>query len=118
MDYTSIKKKYKQPDMSDERAKNIYQLEIAHKLLMIGTIVIGLITIIDIFIPDHLFLLDEASLAAITGFLKTMESFVKKKIALLVEKNEAKISSKEVESLSKDATNVAKNIKRSRSKSK
>ena len=118
MDYKVIKEKYNKPQMSDETAKKIQQLEIAYKIFIAGTFVVGAITVIDIFTPDPLFLLDEAALAAITGFLKTAASFAKKKIALLVETDNAKISSQDVELLSKDVTNVAKNIKRSRSNKK
>lgn len=118
MDYKAIKDKYNKPQMSEETAKKIYQLEIAHKLFIAGTFVVGAITIVDIFTPDPLFMLDEAALAAITGFLKSASSFAKKKIALLVETDNAEISSKEVEEISKDVTNVAKNIKRSRTNKK
>jgi hypothetical protein len=118
MDYKIIKEKYNKPQMSDETAKKINQLEVAYKVLIIGTYVVGAITVIDIFTPDPIFMLDEAALAAITGFLKTASTFAKKKIALLVETDNAKISSKDVEELSKDVTNVAKNIKRSRTSKK
>ena len=118
MNYKLLKEKYNKPEMSDETAKKIQQLEIANKIFLAGTFIVGTITVLDIFTPDPIFMLDEAALAAITGFLKTASSFAKKKIALLVETNNAKISSKDVEELSKDVTNVAMNIKRSRTKDK
>ena len=118
MEYKKIKDKYNKPNMSNETAKKIHQYEVAYKALIIGTYIIGAITVIDVFTPDPLFLLDEAALGAITGFLKASATIAKKKIALLVETNEAKISSKEVAELSKDVTNVAKNIKRSRTENK
>lgn len=114
--YQKIKDKYNKPDMSDEVASKIKKLEILNKLFIIGTVIIGVITIIDIFTPDPLFLLDEATLAAITGLLKTLSSITKKKIATLIETNSLKITSKEIEDLSKDVTNVAKNVKRTRNK--
>lgn len=114
--YQTIKNKYNKPDMSDEVARKIKKLEILNKLFIIGTVIVGIITIIDIFVPDPIFLLDEASLAAITGLLKTLSSITKKKIAILIETNSLKISSKDIEDISKDATNVAKNVKRARSK--
>lgn len=114
--YQTIKNKYNKPDMSDEVASKIKKLELLNKLFIIGTVIVGIITIIDIFVPDPIFLLDEASLAAITGLLKTLSSITKKKIAILIETNSLKISSKDIEEISKDATNVAKNVKRTRSK--
>jgi len=116
MSYQLIKEKYNKPNMSDEIAKKIKSLEVINKILILGTIVIGIITILDIFTPDPIFLLDEAALAAITGFLKVASSIVKKKIALLVETNKAKITAKDIEEISKEATNTAKSIKRSRTK--
>lgn len=114
--YQTIKNKYNKPNMSDEVASKIKKLEILNKLFIIGTIIIGIITVIDIFVPDPIFLLDEATLAAITGLLKTLSSITKKKIAILIETNNSKLSQKDIEELSKDATNVAKNIKKSRNK--
>ena len=42
--------------------KKIKKLEILDTLLIIGIVIIGTITVIDIFIPDPIFLLDEAAL--------------------------------------------------------
>ena len=114
--YQSTKRKYKKLDMSDATASKIRNLEVIHKLLLLGTFIIGIITIIDIFVPDPVFLLDEAALAAITGFFKTAATFTKKKIALLVETDSAKMSTEDVEELSKNIKNATKNIKRSRNK--
>ena len=116
MKYQMIKDKYNKPNMSDETAKKIKKYEIINKLLIIGTVVVGVITILDIFTVDPIFLLDEATLATITGFLKYCSSFTKKRIALLVETNGSKISAKDIEELSKEATKVAKDIKKSRTK--
>ena len=49
--------------------KKIKRLELIEKILIAGTVIVGIITVIDIFIPDPILLLDEAALTAITGLL-------------------------------------------------
>lgn len=98
----------------DKKIKNkIKRLEIIDKILIIFTVIIGIITVIDIFIPDPIFLLDEAALASITGLLTYISTIIRKKIDSLKENKELKIDSKELVS---KVSETAVSIKKSRDK--
>lgn len=97
--------------------KKIKTLEVIEKILVAGTIVIGIITVIDIFLPDPIFLLDEAALTAITGLLTYIASIVKRKVDDL--KNGTKdnpIDTKQINEITEKLTDTAKSVKRSRGK--
>lgn len=97
--------------------KKIKTLEIIEKILVVGTIIIGIITVIDIFIPDPIFLLDEAALTAITGLLTYIASLVKRKVDDL--KNGTKdnpIDSKQIGEITNRVTETVNSVKRSRGK--
>ena len=58
----------------------IKKLEIIEKILIAGTVLVGIITIVDIFIPDPILLLDEAALTAITGLLTYIANLVRRRV--------------------------------------
>ena len=94
--------------------KKIKSLEIIDTLLTIGTIIIGIITVIDIFLPDPLFMLDEAALTAITGLLAYISSLIRKKVDKLKNGTKEKIDIKEIEKLNDKISETASSVKRSR----
>lgn len=97
--------------------KKVKSLEIIEKVLVVGIILIGIITVIDIFLPDPIFLLDEAALTAITGLLTYIASIVKRKVDDL--KNGTKnnpIDTKQISEITEKLTDTAKSVKRSRGK--
>lgn len=94
----------------------IKKLEIIDKILIAGTIIIGVITVIDIFIPDPIFLLDEAALTAITGLLTYFSSLVRKKIEKLKNDDKSKINMKEIGEITNKVTETAAVVKKSRNK--
>ena len=94
--------------------KKIKSLEIIDTLLIIGTIIIGIITVIDIFLPDPLFMLDEAALTAITGLLAYISSLIRKKVDKLKNGTKEKIDIKEIEKLNDKISETASSVKRSR----
>lgn len=96
--------------------KKIKRLEIVDKLLIVGTILIGIITVIDIFIPDPIFLLDEAALTAITGLLTYLSSLVRKEIEKLKNDGKVKIDMKEIGDITNKVTETANIVKKSRNK--
>ena len=98
----------------DKKIENkIKILEIIDKILIIFTVIIGIITVIDIFIPDPIFLLDEAALASITGLLTYISTIIRKRIDSLKENKKLKIDSKELVS---KVSETAVSIKKSRGK--
>ncbi|MBR2997627.1 MAG: hypothetical protein IKF37_00940 [Bacilli bacterium] len=96
--------------------KEIKRYEIIEKVLILGAIIIGVITVIDIFLPDPIFLLDEASLAAITGLLTYLSSIVRKRIEELKNGEKKKINAKDIEEITTKVTETAASVNRSRKK--
>lgn len=94
--------------------KKIKSLEIIDILLTIGTVIIGIITVIDIFIPDPLFMLDEAALTAITGLLAYISSLVRKQVDKLKNGSKEKTDIRELEKLTEKVSETASSVKRSR----
>ena len=94
--------------------KKIKSLEIIDTLLIIGTIIIGIITVIDIFLPDPLFMLDEAALTTITGLLAYISSLIRKKVDKLKNGTKEKTDIKEIEKLNDKISETVSSVKRSR----
>ncbi len=88
--------------------------EILRIILIVLTIAIGVITIVDIFVPDPVFALDEAALASITGLLTFLITLVSKKEDELKNGINNKMDSKDLEELTTKATKAAKAVKSSR----
>ena len=96
--------------------KEIKKYEIIEKVLIALAIIIGVITIIDIFLPDPIFMLDEASLAAITGLLTYLSSLVRNKIEELKNGEKKKINTKDIEEITTKVTETATTVRKSRKK--
>ena len=96
--------------------KKIKEYKIIEKVLITFAIIIGVITVIDIFLPDPIFMLDEASLAAITGLLTYLSSLVRKKIEDLENGENKKIRTKDIEEITSKVTETANAVNRSRKK--
>ena len=98
--------------------EEIKKYKILEKVLITFTIIIGIITVIDIFLPDPIFMLDEASLAAITGLLTYLSSLVRKKIEEIENGENKKIASKDIEEITSKVTETANAVSKSRKRSK
>lgn len=96
--------------------KEIKKYEIIEKVLVALAIVIGIITVIDIFVPDPIFMLDEAALASITGLLTFLSSLVRNKIEDLKNGEKKKIQAKDIEEITTKVTETAASVNRSRKK--
>lgn len=96
--------------------KQIKTYSILRIILIILTIALGVITIVDIFVPDPVFALDEAALASITGLLTFLITLVSKKEDELKNGVNNKMDSKDIEELTTKVTNTASEVKRSRKK--
>ena len=94
--------------------KKIKTLEIIEKILIVGTIIVGIITVIDIFTIDPIFMLDEAALTAITGLLTYISTLVRKEIDRLKNGSKEKRDIKELEKLTEKVSETASSVKRSR----
>ena len=114
----NIKKKFNNQEISDTTATKIASLEITNKLLKAATITAGVITVIDLFVPDPVLGLDEAALASITGLLKYSSTIVENKIEALANSDDASIKIDEVTKLTEQLTKTATDVKRSKSQKK
>lgn len=111
-----IKKKYKNMEMSNETAGKIKKLEVANKILSAAMVASGIVTAIDLIVPDPVFGLDEAALTALTTGLATAKSTVKSHIDNLALEGSTEIQAEEVNKLTKAFTEVAKSVKSKKDK--
>lgn len=96
--------------------KKIRKLQRAKAFFLSITIIIGIITIIDIFVPDPILFLDEAALASLTGFFMFMCSSIDAKISDLKMGNTAPIKVQDVKEITTRLNDTAKSVKRSRNR--
>ena len=111
-----IREKYKNPNLSEADANKIARLETTNKILNGATAIAGVITVIDLFVPDPCFGLDEAALAALTGLLGGASAFVDNKIDKIAKEANADIQMEEVNKLSGQIADAAKKAKDSRAR--
>ena len=113
-----VKAKYKNMSMSDETAMKIVRLNTLNSVLKTATGAVGLITVIDYFIPDPVFGLDEAALTAITGLLGYGASLVDNKIDSLAASDDAELKMEEINNLTNKLTDVAGKVKKQKPNTK
>lgn len=113
-----IKKKYKNLEMDDQVAQNILNLEVTSTVLKTATLLVGIITTIDLIVPDPVFGLDEIALSSITTLLGTATKIVGNKIENIVNLEDGHLKEEEIIELSTDIYKVAKNISKKDKKTK
>ena len=94
----------------------IKRLKVLEIILISLTIVVGIITVIDIFTADPVFMLDEAALASITGLLTYLSSLVRRRIDELKNGEDNKIKTEEIEEITTKVSKTASAVKQSRKK--
>ena len=107
-----VKAKYKNMSMSDDTAMKIVRLNTLNNVLKAATGVVGLVTVIDYFVPDPLLGLDEAALTAITGLLGYSSSLVNNKIDSIAASDDAELKMEEINNLTNKLTDVAGKVKK------
>ena len=107
-----VKAKYKNMSMSDDTAMKIVRLNTLNSVLKAATGVVGLVTVIDYFIPDPVLGLDEAALTAITGLLGYSSSLVNNKIDSIAASDDAELKMEEINNLTNKLTDVASKVKK------
>ena len=96
--------------------KKIKRLELIEKILIAGTVIVGIITVIDIFIPDPILLLDEAALTAITGLLTYIANLVRRRVEELKNGEKSSVGAKQIGEVANRVSETAKTVKKSRGK--
>lgn len=112
----NIKKKYKNMQMSDDTAAKIVRLNNINSILKAATAAVGIVTVVDFFIPDPVLGLDEAALTALTGVLGSASSVVSNKIENIANSEDATLQMDEITTLTGQLTNAVGKVKQSRSK--
>lgn len=112
-----VKNKYKNMSMTDETALKIVRLDTLNNVLKTATGLVGLVTVVDFFIPDPLLGLDEAALTAITGLLGYSSSLVSNKIDSIAESDDAELKMEEINNLADKLTDVAGKVKKDKNNS-
>lgn len=107
-----VKNKYKNMSMSDETAMKIVRLNTLNSVLKAATGVVGLVTVIDYFIPDPVLGLDEVALTAITGLLGYSSSLVDNKIDKIAASDDAELKMEEINNLANKLNDVAGKVKK------
>lgn len=102
--------------MNDETFKKISNLKMLNNIFICGMFIVGIITIIDLFVPDPIFLLDEAALAAITALFKVLSSVVEKKIDLLSNGQDVEINGQDASLVTGAFKDTVDAVKKSRKK--
>lgn len=113
-----IKMKYKNMSMSDSSAKKIMRLEITNKILKAATAAVGVLTFIDIIVPDPVPGIDEAILTGVTALLGSAVTIVNNKIEDLANTDNTDLKMEEVALLSEQLNNVAAAVANKRAASK
>ena len=108
----NVKAKYKNMSMSDETAMKIVRLNTLNSVLKAATGVVGLVTVIDYFIPDPVLGLDEAALTAITTLLGYSSSLVDNKIDKIAASDDAELKMEEINNLANKLSDVAGKVKK------
>lgn len=106
-----MRKKYNNMQMSEVAAAKVYRLDVASNALKAATAVVGVVTVIDLFIPDPVLGIDEVGLTAITGLLGYVSSLVDNKAKSIANDEDASIQMDEVTKLTEQIGNAAKAVK-------
>lgn len=111
-----IRKKYNNPNLSEKDAKKIATLEATNKVLVGASAAAGVVTVIDLFVPDPVLGLDEAALVALTTLLGSASAFVNNKIDKIAKEENSDIQMEEIAKLSGQLTDAASKAKASRAR--
>ena len=99
------------------KSSKVERLEVVSKALGTATMVAGVITAIDLIVPDPVFGIDEAALTAITALIGTGKGIVDKQIASLKESDNYSYDQDQVNDLAKKIKGVHDAFKASKGKS-
>ena len=105
-----IKRKYNNMEMTDDTAKKIKNLEVVNNILVAATGVVGILTVVNYFVPDPVPGIDEAVMTGATALLGSASTIVKNKINDLAATGTTEVKMEEVTNLSDQLSNVARKV--------
>ena len=105
-----IKRKYQNMEMTDDTAKKIKNLEVVNNILVAATGVVGILTVVNYFVPDPVPGIDEAVMTGATVLLTSASAIVKNKINDLAATGTTEMKMEEVTKLSDQLSNLARKV--------
>ncbi len=105
-------------DKNNEKLRQkIYDLEQINRVFYVLTNIVGIITIIDLIIPDPLFGLDEVALASLTSLLGLITALINRNIERLKREGKFTLKISDINDIGREVKNTKDNISKSRSNS-
>ena len=102
-------------DKNNEKLRHkINELEQINKVLSIFTNIVGVITIIDLIIPDPLFGIDEIALASLTTLLGVIGALINRNIERLKREGKFTLKISDINDIGREVKNTKDSIARSR----
>lgn len=102
-------------DKNNEKLRQkINELEQINKVLSIFTNIVGVITIIDLIIPDPLFGIDEIALASLTTLLGVIGALINRNIERLKREGKFTLKISDINDIGRGVKNTKESIARSR----
>ena len=106
-----IKKKYENMNLSDDTALKINNLEVTNNILKAATAIVGLVSVINWFVPDMIPFVDEAILTGLTTLLGSSAKIVENNIDSIAKNGTSNIKMEEIQNLSGQAKEIISNLK-------
>ena len=102
---------------NDKLRQKIYDLEQINRVFYMLTNIVGIITIIDLIIPDPLFGIDEVALASLTSLFGLITALINRNIERLKKEGKFTLKIQDINDIGREVKNTKENISKSRSKS-
>ena len=95
--------------------QKIYDLEQINRVFYVLTNIVGIITIIDLIIPDPLFGIDEVALASLTSLFGLITALINRNIERLKKEGKFTLKIQDINDIGREVKNTKENISKSRS---
>ena len=95
--------------------QKIYDLEQINRVFYVLTNIVGIITIIDLIIPDPLFGIDEVALASLTSLFGLITALINRNIERLKKEGKFTLEIQDINDIGREVKNTKENISKSRS---
>ncbi len=100
---------------NDKLRQKIYDLEQINRVFYMLTNIVGIITIIDLIIPDPLFGIDEVALASLTSLFGLITALININIERLKKEGKFTLKIQDINDIGREVKNTKENISKSRS---
>jgi len=109
-----IRKKYENMNLSDNAALKINNLEVTNNILKTATAIVGLVTVINWFVPDAIPFIDETILTGLTALLGSSSKIIENNIESLNKNGSSEVKMEEIQKIAGQANQILNNIKQNK----